>query len=53
MISLILVTIMVMYMLRREYLRCKAIEKIIKRYERTQAEQKATKGYAAHRQQDR
>jgi hypothetical protein len=33
MISLILVTIMVLYMLRREYLRCKALEKILKRYE--------------------
>ena len=44
MISLILVTIMVLYMLRREYLRCKALEKILKRYERTQAEQEAKKG---------
>jgi hypothetical protein len=33
MISLILVAIIVMYMLRREYLRCKALEKILKRYE--------------------
>jgi len=31
-------------MLRREYLRCKAIEDILKRYERTQTEQEATKG---------
>ena len=52
MISLILVTIMVMYMLRREYLRCQALEKILKRYEGTQTKQEAAKGYGPYRKQD-
>jgi hypothetical protein len=39
-------------MLRREYLRCKAIEDILKRYERTQTEQEAKKGYGPYRKQD-